>query len=712
MTSSSRHGNERGSALILALLVLVVLSAGGLLFIAQAELEVSHAVRDRDRRQVLQVAMGGVDIAVGWLNSPDRGVNPMVPTADDLILSQRVGDSDFDGVADIDAPSNGAPDQYQGGRASGFRRLFDKPYRGTRQNTFWGSAANPDVLVRDDPNDPNEYLDEVNALLNPGGDPSLGRIRIEEIRIFAPPVDDRLEARYGIATIQVTALKEQFVDKRMVTTRRTVRVIVHELPFPVPIGSLESEGFVDESGNFGAHWGGTRTEGELDPSKVPTSVPRLSASRQGWEDFSPNAPDLDLTVAGTQNLLTQMIVADKKNWPGFMDPWALFEANGQLIFPIPNNLPHPFPYDYHAVKGLEDDRSLIFQYQDYSFPEVDYDAWKAIAQMPLPNTRYFSFAGWDSADALYQEDGIGPTYTFQQWINLNFEATGTEPAVFFFDTLNGQNPQNGGPGILVPDERISSGDIIAANGQFFTAGFIYLNAEVLKTSGLSSKGNDIYINPPEEPFLDTGIDLDGSGVIGDTPEEVVTIGNGVWDFDLDNDGVSDGERYLEVFGSAEWQVFESSHQFGDEVVPHGGADPRFLADRPHEAFLNFAWPDEQMIIDGDLVPVDFDWELGNARPVGRDLNQDGVLDSTSSLWDIYGGQVILERCNLQGVFYTEGGYDGSGNMVVHGSMFFRSGFEATGSPSIWYNPDVNRGNFPFPEWNFPRVYVSQMDTDP
>ena len=711
MTRPSRKTDERGSALLLALMVLVILSAGGLLFIMQAETEVSHAVRDRDRRQVLQVAMSGVDLAVGWFNNPDASTNPTVPTAADLIRDLRRGDPDFDGSFLIDAPSNGVADYYYGGRASGFRRLFDKPYRGENRNTFWGTEDEPDVLLQDDPTVPGEYLDQVNDLLNPGGDPSLGRVRIEEIRIYGPPVDDALEARYGIATVQVTAVKEQFVDHRMVTTRRTVRVILQELPFPIPVGTLESEGFVDESGNFGAHWGGTRTEGELDPSKVPIAFPRISSSNDGWEDFSPDAPDLDLTTAGTQNLLTQMIDTAKGGWGGAEDPWSLFEANGQLIFPIPNSQPHPFPYDYHAVKGLDDDQSMIFQYQDYSFPEVDYDAWKAIAQMPLPNMRYFSFAGWDSSDALYQEDGVGPTYTFQQWINLNLEATGTEPAVFFFDTMNGQNPQNGGPGILVPDERISSGDIISANGEFFTAGFIYLNADVLKTSGLSSKGSDIMINPPSEPFLDEGIDLDGSGVVGDTAEEVVTIGNGVWDFDLDGDGVSDGERYVEVFGSAAWLDFESKHQFADGDLPHGGADPRLLATYPHEPFLNIAWPDDQGIVDGELYRVDFDWELSDARPLGRDMNQDGTNDNTSSLWDLHGGEVLLERCNLQGVFYTEGGYDGSGNMVVHGSMFFRSGFEATGSPSIWFNPDIMRGNFPFPEWNFPRVYVSQMDTD-
>ena len=337
------------------------------------------------------------------------------------------------------------------------------------------------------------------------------------------------------------------------------------------------------------------------------------------------------------------------------------------------------------------------------------DVWKALAQMPLAQLRYFSFAGWDSSDALYQEDGQGPTHTFQQWINLNFEATGTDPAVFFFDTLNGLNPQNGGPGILVPDERISSGDIIAANGEFFTAGFIYLNAQVLKTSGISGKGSDIMINPPAEPFLDEGIDLDGSGIVGDTPEEVETIGNGIWDFDLDGDGLSDGESYFELFNTAAFNAFEASHRFADGVLPHGGADPRLLGSQPHEPFLNMAWNDW----DGIEEPwaVDYDWEISNARPTGEDIDQDGVIDNTTSLWDLRGGEVLLERCNLQGVFYTEGGYDGSGNMVVHGSMFFRQGFQATGSPSIWFNPDIMRGNFPFPEWNFPRVYVSQLDTD-
>ena len=79
------------------------------------------------------------------------------------------------GTNDLDAPTNGDSDYYLGGRATGNNLLFDKPFRGENANTLWGTEDNPDLLLQDDPSDPNEYLDELNALFNPGGDPSLGK---------------------------------------------------------------------------------------------------------------------------------------------------------------------------------------------------------------------------------------------------------------------------------------------------------------------------------------------------------------------------------------------------------------------------------------------------------------------------------------------------------------------------------------------------------
>lgn len=708
--SRTEDRSDRGSAILVAVMVTAVLALMGLAFLTLSETETYISINRRNTEQVLSIAESGVNLAVTWYNNPDSVQNELVPPLAAVDLDQRVGDTNWDGVDDIDVASNGPSDRYRGGRASGGYRLFDRFYRGPAYATLWGDSDHPDVLIQDDPATPGEYLDEVNALFNPSNDPSLGTVRISEIKVYAPPMDTALRQRFGIATIEVTAVKHERGPGSDIAARQTVRAVLNEIPFPVPIGALEAAAPIDESGNFGTHWAGTSTESTLDTtsgSNYPgPTVPRASSDLDGWEDFAPNAPDLDLLTAGTQNLLTQLMA-----WsPGIPDPWILFRANGELADAPGNPDEQPWPYDYFDPDGLDGDRSFMFAHQSYTFPEADYDVWKEIAQMPLPNVHYFCYAGLGGGgDPLFREDCRGTSRKAQEWVNLEYTATGVDPGIFFFDTANQQSPQNGGGGVLTPGVNWSSGDIVAASGDFFAAGFIFMNSEFLETSGLSSKGRDIDIHPPSEPFLDEGIDLNHNSIVGDTQEELETVGNGWWDFDIDDDGVNDGDEYNTHYGSAAWTTWASSHEFAAGVLPHAGADPRKLLSRPHEAFLNLGWRDYP---EKDYeIPVDFDFEATFTRTIGTDINNDGIEDETTTLWDVRGAKLLLERCNLSGVLYNEGAYDGSGNMNVYGSVFFRDGFVATGSPDVWFNAEIYRGNFPFSVWDLPRVYVSAMTFD-
>ena len=706
---SKKSLREKGSAVLVASMVTAVLALMGIAYLTLSETETQIAVNRRDAEQVLSIAESGVNLVVTWFNNPNRSLNPLLPEAADVDRTLRLGDSNYDGMDDIDAPTNGAPDFYRGGRASGGYRIFDRPFRGARWDTFWGSSDNPDILIVDDESIPDEYLDEVNALFNPSNDPSLGQVQISEIRIYAPPMDQTLRTRFGIATIEVTAVKHRRWGSADVSARQTVLAVLSEIPYPLPIGAIESEGMVDENGNFGAHWGGTSTEGDLDTTNGGNfpgpSVPRVEGILQGgWADFSPDAPDLDAVTMGTQNLLTQLMAS-----AGIPDPWLVMICDGEFADAVGNPDEQPWPYDYFA-RGVDNDISHAFHHQDYEFPSADYEIWKAIAQMPLPSVRYFMYSGLaGGGDPIFREDGTSSARKFQEWINLENTQTGTDPAFFFFETANAANPQNGGPGILTPPMNISSGDIVAASGDFYTAGFIYINAAELATSGISAKGLDVLVNPPPEHFLDEGVDLNGSGIVGDSAAEAETVGNGWWDFDLDDDGESDADRYAEVFGTADFLAMALAHEFAAGVLPHAGADPRILASQPHEPFLNLAWRDVDEI---DFeIPIDFDHEGTFTRFTGYDLNDDGAEDRTTTLWDLRGAKLTLIRTNLNGVLYSEGAYDGSGNLNAYGSVFFRAGFNATGSPNIYFNAEILRGNFPFNEWNLPRVYITAMTTN-
>lgn len=694
--------SERGSALVLTLMVLVIMTVFGLSFLMISDTENQIAINERDARQVVYVAAAGAKIVESWFNVPDPAFNPLVPDRDECDRSLRVGDSDYDGSNDIDAPANGAGHYYRGGTSTGTYRLFDKPFRGAVRDTFWGSYSQPDLLLTNDLDVDGEFLDEVTSLFNTDRSPSLDGVAIMEIRIYAPPYDEDLERRFGICTVAVRAAKiHEVAGNRRQVAERTVSIVLQEMPFPAPGAAIESTGDVNVKGNFGVYWGGTYTEGGLslqDGSNFPgPSVPRESTSRYRYADFSPNAEDLDGATAGIQNLLTQLI--DPADTPVFSDAWLHFRADG-TIEEAPNANDQPWPYDYAA--GVDDDRSIFFQNQTYVFPEMDYAFWKRYTQLRMRNGNYFKYAGGDPP--LFQRNGVGIEEDFEYWVNTT--RTGVEPGIFFFDTANAQNPQNAGPGVLVPAVKLNSS--VVDTDDFIMEGVVYTNAEVVDSSGISGKAVLTTVNMPAEPFLDVGIDIDRSGVVGDTFEEIETIGNGVWDFAYWGSTDSDGQYYDEAYGTAEFWAFEGEHQFGDGVVPHGFDDPRIDADTVHEPFVNLAYPDQGLV--GDPLWVDFDFELTTTRLMGGDRDEDGTTDRITSLRDRRGALVDLDII-LNGVWYNEGAYEGTGNLPAFGSILMKGGFSATGTPDIWFNEGLHLGDWPPPEMRIPRVYISHWDYD-
>lgn len=698
-----RRDSERGSALIMTLMVMVILTVIGLSYLVLSDTENQIAVADRDGRQVLYVAMSGAKLAESWFNIPDPAYNAFVPERADCNLSLRVGDTDYDGVNDVNVPVNGNGQRYRGGTSTGAYRLFDKPFRGAVRDTFWGSADAPDVLITNDPALDGEYLDEMSLLFNTDDSASLEGVRIDEIRIFAPPLDQDLQRRFGICTISVTASKvlAQGSSRRRVS-ERTVSVVLQELPFPAPGAAIETSAAIDMSGNFAVNWGGAYTELDIDPQQGANfpgpAIPRENTSRFRYADFSPNAPDLDAAV-GTQTLLTQLLTGDAGGPVELADPWINMRASGQITS-APNTDDQPWPYLYSV--GITDDRSTIFQNQTYNFPELDYNFWKRYTQQRARNANYFKYAG----SATFKRNGVGPAETFAHWTNT--ENPGVEPGLFFFDTQNAQNPQNGGPGILVPETTLNSSDIDSPSGEYIMEGVIYLNSTTVTTSGIGSAMAERTVNMPGEPFLDTGIDLDRNGVIGNTFEEIETIGNNIWDFAYLTSTESDGADFDANYGTAEFNAFETDHRVGDGVVPDAGDDPRILPDTIHEPFLNLAYPPPGSAL--DPLIVDYDIEATVTRTMGGDRDENTVQDRMTSLRDIRGAQVNLELF-LNGVFYNEGNYDGQGNMSFFGSLLFKAGFNVTGTPNVYFNEGLVLGDFPPASMRIPRVYTSQVQTD-
>ena len=104
------------------------------------------------------------------------------------------------------------------------------------------------------------------------------------------------------------------------------------------------------------------------------------------------------------------------------------------------------------------------------------------------------------------------------------------------------------------------------------------------------------------------------------------------------------------------------------------------------------------------------FEITTLRDMGGDRDDDGVVDTMTSLRDRRGALVELDII-LNGVWYNEGMYDGSGNLPVYGSILMKEGFAATGSPNIFYNEGLVLGDWPPAEMLIPRVYVSHVDVE-
>lgn len=705
---------ERGSALLTSMMVMVVMTVIGLSFVMVSDTENQIAVADRDARQVLYVAMSGAKLAQNWFNVPDPAYNPFVPSKSSCNLSQRVGDSDYDGSNEIDVPTNGSGDRYRGGTSTGSYRLFDKPFRGAPRDTFWGSYDHPDVLLSNDPNVPNEYLDRMTLLFNTGRSKSLEGVEITEIRVYAPPYDADLARRYGICTIACRAAKTiRKGGKVRRVSEREVTLVLQEMPFPAPGAAIEAADSVDLHGNFGVHWGGVYTEGDMalqDGSNFPgPSLPRENTSRYRFANFSPDAADLDPAIGGVQNLLTQLLMAgdtsyDPSKGPYMIeDPWINFRAVGHIVEAGTNHDDQPWPYEY--TTGLPADKSIFFQNQTYSFPQLDYDFWKRFTQARTRNASYYKYAGLNGSDPMFTKNGTGTAQTFAHWVNT--ENPGVKPGIFFFDSGNNRNPQTG-VGTLAPQMDIGSSVVDSPSGKFIMEGLVFANFTNVDSSGIAGKAVTKTINMPGEPYLDTGIDIDRSGLVGDTAEEVETINNGVWDFAYLGSTESDGQDYDAVYGTANFNLFETDVRVADGTLPNEGNDPRVVGDVVHEPFLNLAYPavDRQ----DDPLFVDFDYEATVQRTMGGDRNADGVQDRMTSLRDRRGAQVQLDLI-VNGIWYNEGSYTGSGNLPVYGSVLFKAGFTATGTPDIHFNEGLILGDWPPPEMKIPRVYASQVETD-
>ena len=830
---------EHGSALLVSLMVMVGLSLLGLGFVAVTETESSIASNERNSVQAQFAAETGARAVVEMFqDSAWAQKNGILPQNITAFKTRRT------------FPSNPTKDGYY--KPNGTHLLFDKPFKGADYgNRFFGDGdVNPptaDIWIYYGKNSQSDtYLNQLNTALFLPDVTHNERVRISDIRVYAPPIpgatrnannfwDDANAARYGVATIRVTAQK---LNGGRVVAERSVKTVLAETPFPTVDGAIETSGTLVGQGSFEVYWGKVLSEKGIELKRAVAGMPWFDAKNQmnfeyGFDSArvrQPNTPYTAglVTVSAGDVVLANAtaLAADPEllkfaykatavsgntdpgdpaaaSWPktigdswtdggvtwtaiaarsfpiglepdpelGFYsahdwfyqllernvpDPWLHARARQEII--APNNPPcgdavsfHPCDYndEMHDVQSYF---SNMFQYQTTTesgpapkrveavFPTMDYEFWKNVAMSSNNDAGVYYFKYADPQDGNHNEF-IGPggrRESIYFWLNALQNQLGA--GFYFFDTRNAKNPQFGKGGTLTPAIDINAGSV---DDPFQMQGYIYLNAEFFGTSGAGDITPDDVYPMPGEPFRDVGFRevvegvtpfaynlVGGTGVLPDADYVWLGRNNGVWDFqDINQNAQFDlflEERSItRPDGNATMVWMPVPFFEGCTPGDNSGAIPGANCSEPHEPYINITYtPAFAGLNPTTGVTLEYyDPSTTGAaitnyrRPKLRTGTNETVTctvassaaECTSNLYDADGGLAKLQAL-LWGALYSEGGYSGSGNVVYYGALLMRSSFEATGTPTVYFNECLARGCLE-DQLDLQRVTVTSWQTD-
>lgn len=272
----TRNRRQKGSALLVSLMIMVGLSLLGLGFVAVSETESAIAINERNYVQAQSAAELGAKTVIEmfqdapWAN--DRGFLPANVQAFKTLRTYNPGSD------------------YYKPNAGDF--LFDVPLKGDRTNKFYGADyQHADVTINDAAGaKATTYLDNLSKMLfyTPAG--AVEKLRISDIRVYAPPwpgapvnaqgyydTSASTNPRYGIATIRVTAQK---LVNGQVRSERAVKAIIAETPFPTVDGAIETAGSLVGQGNFAVYWGKILSAKSMQVNRPAIGMPWFDAKNQ------------------------------------------------------------------------------------------------------------------------------------------------------------------------------------------------------------------------------------------------------------------------------------------------------------------------------------------------------------------------------------------------------------------------------------------------
>ena len=488
-----RHSRdtERGSALVIAVLVTVILALLGISFLLMAETENRIAQNEKRAAQALYVAEAGARAVNHWFDGPQGALQFPPAAAVDRTQRLIIDESDPydpDDVTPADGVLGSFPFYKQQVDRDGdtLDDLFERPYRGGVLHALLGTEDGPDMLIDEQDPAARDYLEQLSTKLLSDFPHEAGgvRARISRIAVFAPPYIEvgAIWSRYGMGTVLVVARIYRDTDGQVVAEHR-VKTVLSEMPYRGAYGPLHSCGTLTFTGSpLTVHWGAVTAEldsklsADLNdlPLSLPRAIPAVARSEALWDTDDPAQFD------------TQYKEPIENDGRALADPWLRILSGGDITAPNVPNGPQPYPPTIPPMPPLDCcDHSNLFQNVPVvSCPEYDYATWKSIASSGLRNVRYFVWTGTG-----FSENGVGSPQSFH---SLTHNAEG----VFFFDTADRRAPRDD-DGDGIPDNLTPS---IRLSGNWSFRGLLYLNAQRLQLENVA--GGAALLSPPGEPYLD------------------------------------------------------------------------------------------------------------------------------------------------------------------------------------------------------------------
>lgn len=500
----TRHG-ERGSALVIATLVMVIMTLLGISFLMMAETENRIAENEKLSAQALFFGEAGARTVKRWFDRP-RSVSGTIfnwnldfPTVSQIRRDLRRIDTDGPGpIAPVltDGNAAGAAPYYKQGmdlNGDGLDDFFDRPYRSDALNTFLGTPDGPDIRIsRADSTAAKAFLDGLSEKLM-AGFPASGagiRARIQTIDVYGPPF---LQiggswTRYGLATVAVTAQIVKFVGTaETILASRTIRAVVNETPYPGPFGPLHSCDELTFTGEFNVHWG-TATGAGPSASSMPNNPDKLALSIP--REIPPN-PKVDWFNGQSNAATFATLKATLEAGAAIQDPWFRLITGGPITNAGTTGWGVGDPQLFVPDATGNQDHSNIFQnLSPVGCPDFDYDTWRTIAQSGGSDVHYYT---WVTGDQ-FSENGSGPATPF-------VDITALKTGLYFFDTIDQSRPlDTNGDGIfenLTPEIDVQGGQWGGMKGM------LYLNTDTFMVNGTNSQGMNAKFTLPGEPYRDS-----------------------------------------------------------------------------------------------------------------------------------------------------------------------------------------------------------------